>query len=802
MKRTIDKIAVIGSGIMGGGIAALCAAAGYRTILLDIVPPGISEEKKDDPMERNRIVNTGLESLSKTRPPAFMDMEHDLSLIRTGNMEDNIGEISTCDLIFEVVVENIDIKRSVFEVIEKYRKEGSIVASNTSGLPIAEMARGRSDDFKKHFLIMHFFNPVRYMKLLELVAGEDTDPEICNFISSWAEKALGKGIVWGKDTPNFIGNRIGVELICEAFRLLGQGLSTITEADIIFSRPMGMPGTAIFGLADLVGNDTIGHLAHNSYNLLENDEYREIYRLPDFFLGMLKKGMLGKKTPKNGGFYVSTVDKNFKKTKRVLNIKTLEYEEYNRDFVPDILKEAVQQGSNSERLFHIFRNHEFSGKLLSSLFVYSANRIPEIADSIVDIDNAMKWGYAWEKGPFELWDELGVERSIDLVESYGFTIPDSVKRMISSGSGTFYRTNDGEKEFYNILKGRYEEIKKNGNMIFLSNIKTSPEKVVLSSKSASLIDLGDGVFDFEYHTKMNALNGEIVDMIPKAIEYVSKNGQALVIGNEAAGIPGAFSAGADLKFMLELAAAGKFDTIDSFVKNAQSGMKALKYSPFPVVVAPYGMTLGGGAESAMWADRIVAHSETYMGLVEIGAGLLPAGGGCTNLWRRHVESVVKEVKIDDLMPLFLSVFQQIAMAKVGASAMDSRNSGFLMPRDRIVFNRDYLIGEAKKEALRMIEDGYTPPPVTKIRIIGDTAMGGVYSRIHDLKKTGFLTPYMSDIAVRVALVLSGGDARPGSYVTEDYMLSLERKNFVELWKDERTFKMAEHIARTGRSLMI
>jgi len=802
MTRRIEKVAVIGSGIMGGGIAALCASAGIKTLLLDIVPPDLSEDKRNDSFERNRIVKRGLDSLLKVKPPAFMDIEDNLSMIKPGNIEDDIGELKSCDLIFEVVVEDLRIKRTVFEKIEKHRKAGSIVASNTSGLPIEAMVKGRSDDFKKHFMVIHFFNPVRYMKLLELVSGENTLPGICDFIASWAEKILGKGIVWGKDTPNFIGNRIGIEVISQAFHLIDEGLATIPEVDRIFANPMGMPNTAIFGLSDLVGNDTIGHLAVNSHALLKNDEFRDVYKLPDFFNSMLEKGMFGKKSPDKGGFYITAYDENFKKVKKVLDIRTLEYVDFDRSDIPEVLAEAVKYKDNSDRLFHIFKSHEFSGKLLSSMFVYSANRIPEIADSIVEIDNAMKWGYAWDMGPFELWDELGLERSMEIIEKYGFSVPENIKKMLSTGITTFYRIRDGAGEFYNLLTEKYEKIMLNEKMIFLANVKTDKAKVLLANESASLLDLGDGIFDLEYHTKMNAINGEIVNMIPAVIDFVNKNGQGLIIGNQSRGMSGTFSAGADLKFMLKMAAAGKFSEIGSFVKFAQDGLKALKYSPFPVIAAPYGMTLGGGCESAMWADRIVAHSETYMGLVEAGAGLLPAGGGCTNLWRRHTESLIKDVKLEDMTPLFLSAFQQIAMARVGSSAMEARICGFLRPTDRIVFNRDYLIGEAKKEALRMIDDGYRSESVRKIRVMGETAMGGVYSRLHDLQKAGMLTPYMSEIATGIAYVLSGGAAKPGSEVTEDYMLTLERESFVELWKSEKTMKMAEHVARTGRTMML
>ena len=797
--RRIEKVAVIGSGIMGGGIAALCASAGVKTLLLDIAPFDLKDEEKNDRAAKNRIVDAGLQAQLKAKPAAFMDKKHDVPLIELGNLTDDFDKLKDCDLIFEVVVENLKIKQELFDRLEKVRKPDTIIASNTSGLPITHMTEGRSKGFKEHFLITHFFNPVRYMKILECVAGAETSKEVCDFISKWGEQIIGKGIVWGKDTPNFIGNRIGVQLICEALNLIDKGVTSIPEADAVFSKPMCMPGTAIFGLGDFVGLDTIDHLTENSYELLVNDEYREIYKVPKYFKEMISKKMFGNKTKDTGGFYLSGKTPDGKRFKKVLDVKTVQHVDYDRKAKFAIVEETKGM-EKIEKIKHIYKNHEFARTLLSSMFVYSANRVPEIADTIVDIDNGMKWGYAWEFGPFEMWDNVGLKDSVAEIEKSGFKIPANIKTMMEKGGTTFYKVTNGKRQYWDFASMSYKDVQYSPQMIFLDNVKADKAKVVLSKPSASLIDIGDGVFCFEYHTKMNAINGEIVDFMPEVAEYVKKNATGLVIGNQAPGMPGAFSAGGDLKFMGDLAAAKKFNEIDKFIANVHIGLKGLKYSPFPVVAAPYGMALGGGCECCLWADKIVAHCELFMGLVEIGAGLLPAGGGCTQLWRRVTEAPLTPQT--DQLALFLAAFYQIAMAKVTMSAMEARNVGFLRPQDRIVLNKDYLIGEAKKEVLRMVEDGYVAPPASKIKVMGHAALGAVDANLPDMLAGNMITPHMAHISRTIATVLSGGEAIPGSEVSEDYMLKLEREAFVELWKTENSQKMADHMATKGKPLFI
>ncbi len=799
MTRRIEKACVIGSGIMGGGIAALCASAGVKTLLLDIAPFNLTDEEKNDRKAKQRIVQAGLDAQLKAKPAAFMDKKHDLSLIELGNLTDDFDKIKDCDIIFEVVVEDLKIKQDLFARLEKVRKPGSIIASNTSGLPLAKMSEGRSDDFKKHFLILHFFNPVRYMKILECIAMPETSKEVCDFVSKWGEQTLGKGIVWGKDTPNFIGNRIGVELICEAFKLIESGLASIPEADAMFAKPMGMPGTAIFGLADFVGNDTIDHIAHNSYELLTKDEYREIYKTPSFFNTMMDKKMYGNKTKEAGGFYLSGRGADGKKFKKVLDIKTCQHVDFDTKATYPIVEATKELKSTAEKQKHLFKNNDFAKKLISSMCVYSANRIPEIADTLVDIDNGMKWGYAWECGPFEIWDNLGLKDSLAEIEKAGFTVPANVKRMVEKGGTTFYKVENGIKKFWDFASDSYKNIPYSPNMVFLANIKADKSKVVLGNDSCSLVDIGDGVYCFEFHTKMNALNNKVIEMVNTSVDYVKKNGAGMVIGNEAGGMPPAFSAGGDLKYMLSLAKAGNFQGINDFIADVHNSMKAIKYSPFPVVAAPFGMALGGGCEVCLWSDKIVAHNELYMALVEVGAGLVPAGGGCVQMWKRLSESVVTPT---DWLTVFLQAFQTIAMPMPSGSAQEARKKGFLRPQDRIVFNRDYLIGDAKKEVLRMVEDGYVPPANLPIKVFGQDAMGALDSNIPDMLNGYKIAPHISTVVRRVGYVISGGTAFKGEEISEDAMLRLEREMFVDCWKTEGSQKMAEHMATKGKPLFI
>ncbi|HKJ98390.1 MAG TPA: 3-hydroxyacyl-CoA dehydrogenase NAD-binding domain-containing protein [Desulfotignum sp.] len=800
MARKIRKAAVIGSGIMGGGIAALLAGAGVKVLLLDIVPFDLKDEEKNDPAARNRIVKAGLDAALASSPSLFFNKK-DAGLISIGNLEDDIDKLADCDWIVEVVVERLDIKRSLFEKVEKIKKPGAIVTTNTSGIPLQDITKGFSAEFRQHFMGTHFFNPVRYMHLLELIPGEDTLPEILGFMAKFGEKNLGKGIVWAKDTPNFVGNRIGIQGISAAMRFMLEDGLTVPEVDAIFGPAMGRPKTAIFKTTDLVGLDIMMHVAQNSYDLCVNDEQRDIMQLPDFVQKMADKNLLGNKT--QGGFYKTELTPEWKKVRKVLNLDTLEYEDLERPTFP-CLDAAKKAGTLTEKVNTVLRADDkagrFAWKLAANSFQYAASRIPEIADTIVEIDNAMKWGYNFEMGPFELWDAYGVADAVERMKKDGLEIPANVKAMLDAGSTCFYKLENGVRYFYDFASAGYKPVPVPDSLVSIAAAKGN-NKTVTENASASLVDIGDGVFCLEFHTKMNAINAEIVDSIADGLDYVDKNGVGLVIGNEAGGMPGAFSAGADLGFVAKLCHDKKYTEIAAFLKKAQDGIQATKYAPFPVVAAPYGMTLGGGCETCLGADRIVAHAELYMGLVEIGVGLLPAGGGTMNLWKKHVNALPgKTVKDVDLAKIFVAAFMKIGMAAVSMSAAQAVGNGFLGQADRIVFNRDTLVGEAKKEVLRMVDDGYAPPMKQPLKVMGDAGQGMVNAEIFNMRNGNFMSDHDAFLAKRIAYVMSGGDVNVGSEVDEDTILKLEREAFVDFCKEEKTVARIDHMLKTGKPL--
>ncbi len=798
--RKITKAAVIGSGIMGGGIAALLAGAGVKTLLLDIVPPDLKDEEKSDPAARNRIAKSGLDNALMSNPPLFMSWD-DAARIEIGNLEDDFGKLAECDWIVEVVVENLKVKKDLLGRVAKVKKPGAVVSSNTSGIPLKSMTEGLDVAFKESFLGTHFFNPVRYMKLLEIIPGEETLPEVLDFMADFGERILGKGIVWAKDTPNFVGNRIGVHGIVKAMQLMVEDGLTIPEVDALFGPVMGRPKTAMFKTSDLVGLDTMAHVAKNTYNLVEGDEQRDAFKLPDFVDRMIEKKLLGNKT--RAGFYKKEKGKDGQKIRKVIDPDTLEYGEYEPPAF-DCLAAAKKAKTLAEKMRAVVYGEDkgarFAWKVVANGLIYAADRIPEISDTIVEIDNAMKWGFNFQMGPFETWDAIGLADSVKKMEAEGYPVPGKIKKMLADGNDAFYRTENGKRFFYDFASESYKPESVSDNIIYLSALRNAG-KVVKSSGSASLIDLGDDVYCCEFHTRMNAINGEIVDFMGEAIDFVGENGAGLVIGNQAGGMPGAFSAGGDLHYMSGLAAEGKYAEIESFLEKAQTGMQKARYAHFPIVAAPYGMTLGGGCEVCLGAaDMIVAHADLYMGLVEIGVGLLPAGGGCLNLWKKFLSGVPAAVKDFDLAKFFVPVFMNIAMAKYSNSAADARANGFLGINDRIVFNRDYLIGEAKKEVLRLAEAGYAPPLKKKVRVLGETAQGMINGEIHNMLEGRFISEYDAFLARRIAFVIGGGEVRGNSEVEEEVILKLEREAFVDFWKEEKTRARVEHMLKTGKPL--
>ncbi len=800
MQTKIRKVAVIGSGVMGGGIAALLAAAGIQTQLLDIIPPDLKDDEQKDPLARNRIVKSGLDNLAGAKPALLMQSK-DLDLITIGNLEDDFDQLSDCDWIVEVVVENLAVKHKLFERIESIRKPGSIVSSNTSGIPLKAMSEGRSDEFKQHFLGTHFFNPVRYMKLLEIIPGEQTLDTILDFMADFGERILGKGIVWAKDTPNFVGNRIGIHGMVKSMQVMLEDGLSIPEVDALFGPVMGRPKTAMFKTADLVGLDVLGHVAANTYDLVTEDEDRESFKIPEFVATMIANNQLGKKT--QAGFYKTDLTPEWQKIRKVINPQTLDYDTYE---APEFacLAEAKKADTLEAKINAVVygddKGADFAWKALACNLIYSANRIPEISDTIVEIDNAMKWGFNFEMGPFETWDAIGLAKSVDRMKAEGLTIPAHIDKMLADGHSTFYKTDNGQRYFYDFASATYQPIKVSANIISLGDRKVAG-KTALSNEHATLVDLDDGVFCLEFHSKMNSLNQNIIQAIHDSIDYVNQNGIGLVFANQAGGMPGAFSAGADLAAVRQAVTENRLAEIEQMIKNLQYGLVNARYAPFPVVAAPYGLALGGGCEVCLVSDRIVAHADLYMGLVEFGVGLLPAGGGCLALWRNFIEAVPEAAMADiDLTRLFIPAFMAVAMAKVSMSAAEARANGFLKPTDRIIMNRDYLVGEAKKEVLRMVDAGYAPPVKRKIKVLGEAAQGMASTQIADMQRAKYISEYDAFVLKRIAHVMSGGSIRANSTIDEDVILTLEREAFVDLLQEEKTLARIDHMLKTGKPL--
>ena len=799
MPRKIKSAAVIGSGVMGGGIAALLAGTGIKTLLLDIVPLDLKAAEKNDPLARNRIVKAGLDAALMNQPALFMS-PNDAELITIGNLEDDFDKMADCDWIIEVVVENLKIKQDLLKRIEAVRKQDTIVSTNTSGIPLKAMSKGRSKGFKQQFLGTHFFNPVRYMKLLEIIPGEETRPGTLEFMADFGERILGKGIVWAKDTPNFVGNRIGVQGMVKGMKLMLEEGISIAEVDALFGPGLGRPRTGMFKTADIVGLDTLAHVAKNTYEMIEGDEDRESFVLPEFVNTMIAKNLLGKKS--QSGFYKTELTPDWQKIRKVIDPATLEYEEARPPDLP-CLAAAQKAKTLPEKMQTIVyaedKGANFAWKAVASNLIYAANRVPEISDTIVDIDNAMKWGFNLEMGPFETWDAIGLKTAVTRMQKDGFDVPDEIQKMLKDGHTSFYKTQDGAVFFYDFESRNYKERIVSKNIVSLASLK-AVERVVKTSDSATLIDLDDGVFCLEFHTKMNSLNQQIVAALHEAREFVDSEGIGLVIGNQAGGMPGAFSAGANLSDMVAAARDNQYGGIELLVKDLQYGLQDLRYASFPVVTAPYGLTLGGGCEVCLASDKIVAHTELYMGQVEIGVGLIPAGGACLNLMKKFLSSVPDVVTDLDLAKFFLPVFMSIAMAKVSTSAADARANGFLGPRDRIIFNRDYLIGEAKKDVQKMVDEGYAPPPKRKIKVLGQAAQGMVNAEISNMLNGKFISEYDAFLAKKIAYVISGGDVRDNAQIEEDVILTLEREAFIALLKEEKTLARIDHLLATGKPL--
>jgi 3-hydroxyacyl-CoA dehydrogenase len=805
VKRRIERAAVLGAGTMGARIAAHLANAGIPCYLLDIVPTSLTpaEQSKGLTLERlavrNRIVVAGFEAARKSRPAAFFTPDN-ARLVTPGNLEDNIAWCGQVDWIIEAVAENLEIKRSLFSRVEAVRKPGTIVTSNTSGLPIHLIAEGRSEDFQQHWAGTHFFNPPRYMKLVELIPGPKTLPEVLQSLDEICDLRLGKGVVPAKDTPNFIANRIGTFSMLNAVRQMLALKMTIEEVDACTGPAIGQPKSATFRTADLVGLDILVHVIRNIYENATSDGSRDIYKVPPFMEEMLKRGWLGDKT--GGGFY-KKVKKGGDSEILTLDWQKMEYRprlkakfpsieagkaiEDTRDRLRALLAPALD-GKGGDKA------NRFLWSSLSQTCLYAARLMPEISHNVVDLDRAARWGFAWELGPFEVWDAVGVERMAKALERDGQELPPLVRKVLDSPSKSFYQSEKGTTRYFDLKSQALQPVPEPPGIIILKSLKDR-SGVVQKNAGASLIDLGDGVVCCEFHSKMNSIGGDLVAMIHAGIARLSSDFDAMVIGNQASN----FSVGANLMLVLISAQEGEWDDIHMAVRQFQRVNMAIKYAPRPIVAAPQGMALGGGCEVPLHAARIHAAAETYMGLVETGVGLIPGGGGTKEMLIRANEHSAGGEDLD-LFHALKPVFQNIAMAQVSTSGEEARTLGFLRPSDLIAMNRDRQIADAKQTALALLRAGYHPPAPAQIRVLGEEFLTGAKLAIHMMIRGGYASEYDGVVGRKLGNILAGGAITAPQLVPEQYVLDLEREAFVSLCGERKTQERIAHTLKTGKPL--
>jgi 3-hydroxyacyl-CoA dehydrogenase len=788
---------------MGGGIAAHAANAGLAVQLLDVAPKELTpeEEKRglslDSPAVRNRIVAASLERLKKSKPAAFFTPET-AALVAVGNLEDDFERVADADWIVEAIVEQLGPKRELMARIERVRRPGSIVTSNTSGLPISSIAEGFTQDFRAHFLGTHFFNPPRYMKLLEVIPTAETLPEVVEFMTEFAERRLGKGVVICKDTPNFIANRLGSVLGASTLGFVLENGYTVEEADAILSPLIGRPKTGLFRLQDLVGLDVSSSVGDNLYDLIPDDETREVLRnqnLGSLRTTQMERGRLGDKTGQ--GFYKKP-PKGGKADILSLDLETLEYRERREPDIPS-MSEAQKIKSLPERVEFVLRQDDKAGALARHVIYqtlgYAARRVPEITNRIIDVDRAMRWGYSHELGPFELWDALGVRETADAMEKEGVRVAAWVREMLDAGHETFYKQEGGSLSFYDPARKGYVAEEADAQRIDLAHLKSSGH-VLRENRGASLIDLGDGVACLEFHTKLNTLDGDVREMLLASVEEVETGDwRGLVIGNDADD----FSVGANLAGGL---GAGGSDAIERAVKGMQDALAAVRFCSKPVVTAPAGRTLGGGCEVSMAGARAAAAAETYMGLVEVGVGLIPAAGGCKELVRRLVSPPMRAAGSADPVPFLQQVLQTIATAKVSTSAAEARSFGYLTDADLIVMNRDHQLSEAKRLVLELSDAGYAPPArgAKNCYAAGRDALAALRAGLYIMQQGGYMSEYDLHVSLKVAHVLCGGRLSSAQWVDEQYLLDLEREAFVSLCGEPKTRERITHMLSTGKPL--
>jgi len=796
MKRRINKVAVLGSGVMGSRLACHFANIGLQVLLLDIVPRDLNEKEKakgltkDSPQFRNRIVNQALKDTLKAKPSPIYHKSF-AGRITTGNFEDDLHKIKECDWILEAIIENLDIKKSLFTKVEEHRKAGTLITSNTSGIPINKLIDGRSDDFKAHFCGTHFFNPPRYLPLLEIIPTEHTNAEVSEFFMDYGDRFLGKTTVLAKDTPAFIANRVGVFSILLIFQLMQEHGLSIEEIDTITGPIAGRPKSATFRTCDVVGIDTLVKVADNLYADCPDDESKEYYQVPDFIRKMVDNGWIGDKSGQ--GFY-KKVKKDGKSEISAININTLEYAPKQKVRFDSVgaLRDEPNLHKRIKGLYHSpDKVGKFSRAFYNRLFAYVANRVPEISNQIYKVDDALKAGFGWETGVFEIWDTIGIQSVVD--ETGADQYPDWLNTMLANGNDRFYKISDGNKQFFNQETGNYETIQEAKDFIILDNLRES--KVVWSNKGSSLFDLGDGILGIEFHTKMNTMGSEVIQGINKAIDLAEKEYDGLVIGNNGQN----FSVGANLGLMFMLAIEQDYDELAFAISAFQKTMMRVRYSSIPVVVAPFNMSLGGGCEITLHADAVQASAETYIGLVEVGTGVIPGGGGTKEFALRASDSFYQG---DPELPLLNERFMTIGMAKVSTSGHEAYDLGILKKgRDHITINKNRLLADAKELALSLAREGYTQPqPRSDIKVLGKSALGGLLAGTYAMQQANYISEHDLTIARKLAYVICGGDLSQPQLVSEQYLLNLEREAFLSLLGERKTLERIQSILKTGKPL--
>lgn len=799
MTRRIKKVAIIGSGIMGSGIACHFANIGVEVLLLDIVPRELTDKEKakgltlENKVVRNRLVNDALAASLKSKPSPIYSQKF-ASRITTGNIDDDLHLIKDVDWVMEVVVERLDIKKSVFEKIEEHRTPGTLITSNTSGIPIKFMNEGRSEDFQKHFAVTHFFNPPRYLKLFEVVPGPNCKQEVTDFLMMYGDKFLGKTSVLAKDTPAFIGNRIGIFGIMSLFHIVKEMDLTIEEVDKLTGPVIGRPKSATFRTIDVVGLDTLVHTANGVKDNCPEDEMRAQFVIPDFVNHMMENKMLGSKTKQ--GFYKMTKDANGKRNILSLDLNTLEYREKKKaKFATLELTKTIDNVTDRFKVLVAGKDKagEFYRKSFAAMFAYVQNRIPEISDELYRIDDGLRAGFGWKHGPFQIWDAVGVAKGVAMMKAEGHEIASWVEEMLLNNNDSFYTVKDGATYYYDVVTKIQTKKPGQDSFIILDNIRKSNQ--VWKNSGAVIEDLGDGILNLEFQSKMNTIGGDVLAALNKAIDLAEKNYQGLVVGNQAAN----FSVGANIGMIFMMAAEQEYDELNMAIKYFQDTMMRMRYSAIPTISAPHGMALGGGCEISLHADKVVAAAETYMGLVEFGVGVIPGGGGSKEMALRASDKFDKgDVQLNVLQEHFLT----IGMAKVATSAYEAFDLGLLQKgKDVVVVNKDRQIAQAKKHALLMAEAGYTQPVKRKdVLVLGKQALGMFLVGTDAMEASNYISAHDQKIANKLAYVMAGGDLSEPTKVSEQYLLDIEREAFLSLCTERKTLERIQHMLKTGKPL--